>query len=132
MRKRVNGWGERMRGFLIVLGTAVVLIIAFASSAFAFGPPPGAPTVTCNTIAIDPPPVSWIKVTFSGDINGVPFSRSVPYGAPVPHIATANIGDLITATGPNHITADATWTLGSGTSEVANVTLTCHAVPTIT
>jgi len=121
-----------MRGFLIVLGTAAALIIAFASSASAFGPPPRAPTVTCDTISVDPPAVSWIKVTFSGDINGVPFSRSVPYGAPVPHMATANIIDLMTATGAIHITADATWTLGPGTSDVANVTLTCHAAPTIT
>src|SRR5438552_1100360 len=121
-----------MRGFLIVLGTAAALIIAFASSAFAFGPPPGAPTVACDTISVDPPAVSWIKVTFSGDINGVPFSRSVPYGAPVPHIATANISDLMTATEPIHITAHATWTLGPGTSDVANVTLTCHTAPSVT
>src|SRR5207245_7317367 len=95
--------GELMRGLLVVSGTAAVLIIAFASSASAFGPPPRAPTVTCDTISVDPPAVSWIKVTFSGDINGRPFSRAVPYGTPVPHMATAHIHDLMTATGPLHI-----------------------------
>jgi hypothetical protein len=71
-------------------------------------------------------------VTFSGNINGVQFSRSVSYGAPVPHIASADISDLTTATGPLHVSADATWTLGPGTSAVANLTLTCHAAPPVT
>jgi hypothetical protein len=123
---------DAIRRFLIVTAISGLLINAFAGSAYAFGPPPHAPTVTCDTISVDPPAVAWIKVTFSGNINGVEFSRSVSYGAPVPHIASADISDLTTATGPLHVSADATWTLGPGTSAVANLTLTCHAAPPVT
>jgi LPXTG-motif cell wall-anchored protein len=117
-----------MRGFLIVTGITAMLVIGFASSASAtdFGPPPGAPTITCDKIEIDPPSVSWISVTFSGDVNGAAFTKTVSYGAPTPHIASADITDLTEATGPLHITASATWTLGS------DVTLTCHAPPPVT
>ncbi|MDP9336450.1 MAG: LPXTG cell wall anchor domain-containing protein [Actinomycetota bacterium] len=120
-----------MRGFLIVTGMTAMLVIGFASSASAFGPPPGAPTITCDNVSIDPPSVSWISETFSGFINGVAFTRTVSYGAPTPHIASADISDLTTATGPLHITASATWTLGPGSSGTADVTLTCHAAPPV-
>jgi hypothetical protein len=64
-----------------------------------YGPPPGQPTITCNFISIDPPSGSYIQVTFIGTINGVPFSRSVAYGSPTPHIAEVDISDLTTASG---------------------------------
>jgi len=91
-----------------------------------FGPPPQPPTITCKVISVDPPATSWITVTFIGTINGVPFSRSVSYGVPTPHLAIADISDLTTATGPLHIVAYAIWTLGPGHSQVADVTITCH------
>ncbi len=121
-----------MRGFLIVSGLAAMLVIGFASSASAFGAPPGAPAITCDKIEIDPPSVSWISVTFSGEVNGAAFEKTVKYGAPTPHIASADISDLTTATGPLHITASATWTLGPGGSDRADVTLTCHDAPPVT
>jgi LPXTG-motif cell wall-anchored protein len=129
-----EGAGRRdvMRGFLIVTGMVGMLIIGFASSASAFGPPPEAPTITCQEISVDPPVVSWIQVTFHVTVNGVYTERSVSYGDPTPHIATADISDLTTATGELHITAYATWTLGEGDSETASVTLTCHAAPIVT
>ena len=91
-----------------------------------FGPPPGAPTVTCGLISIDPPPATWITVTFIGTINGVPFSRSATYGSPTPHLAQIDISDLTTASGPLHIVVHAIWTLGPGQSQTADVTITCH------
>jgi LPXTG-motif cell wall-anchored protein len=123
-----------MRAFLIVTGITAMLVIGFAGSASAtdWGRPPGAPTITCDHISIDPPLVPWISVTFSGDVDGAAFTKTVTYGAPTPHIATADITDLTTATGPLHITASATWTLGSGSSDVADVTLTCKAAPPVT
>jgi hypothetical protein len=91
-----------------------------------YGPPPGSPKVTCTLISIDPPPTSWIVVTFIGTINGVPFSRSATYGNPVPHLAVIDISDLTTAPGPLHIVVYAIWTLGPGKSLVTDVTITCH------
>lgn len=92
-----------------------------------FGPPPGKPTVTCNLISIDPPPTTWIFVTFVGTVNGAPFTRTVEYGNPTPHIAEVGISDLTNGPGPFHIVVYAVWTLGPGQSEVADVTITCDS-----
>src|SRR5437868_5561970 len=86
-----------------------------------FGPPPQPPRITCTTISVDPQPVDFIKVTFLGTINGVRFSRSVSYGRPVPHLATADISDLTTTAGPLHIVATASWTLGPGSTKAAKL-----------
>ncbi len=122
---------------LLALISVPVALVAFnvtAASAWdtGYGPPPHAPAVTCTTISVDPPSVSYIKVTFTGTINDVPFTKTVSYGAPTPHIASADISDLTTALGPLHIVAHATWTLGDGDSKTVDITITCHQASTTT
>src|SRR3954471_22855620 len=77
-----------------------------------------------RSVVDDPPPASWIKVRFSGAINGVPYSRTVFYGAPTPHMAKVDISDLTTASGPLTITSSAHggWL---GMSPTSKVTITC-------
>src|SRR4051812_49549033 len=105
------------------------LLVIVGGSLWMTGPaqafPPGETVkVGCDQLSIDPPPASWIKVRFAGAINGVPYSRTVFYGAPTPHMAKVDISDLTTASGPLTITSSAHGG-GLGVSPTSKVTITC-------
>lgn len=113
----------------------VVLVVGcagfFAGARPAHSFPEGqVPKISCGSISIDPP--SWIKVRFTGAVNGKPYDRTVFYaGGSNPHLAVADITDLTSATGPLHITSTATSPY-LGTSPTSEVTITCHTPPTTT
>jgi LPXTG-motif cell wall-anchored protein len=88
--------------------------------------PPGEQVkIRCGELSIDPPPAPWLKVTFSGAVNGVPYSLSVHSGAPTPKIAKTPFSDQTKAKGPLTITSTAHggWL---GVSPTSKVTMTCH------
>jgi hypothetical protein len=83
---------------------------------------PNTPSVTCDRIVIDPP--TWIKVTFTGTINGTPFTRSAFYGGDGSHDAHISIADLTDSLGRTTIVVTATSNF-LGTSHTARVTIDC-------
>ncbi len=106
--------------FLLIVGGS----LGMAVPAHAF-PPGERVKVTCGELSIDPPPAPWLKVRFSGDVNGVPYSLSVHYGAPTPKIARAPFSQQTRGKGPLTITSTAHggWL---GVSPTSKVTITCH------
>src|SRR3982074_1257933 len=115
-----------MRGVL----RAILFLLAILGGSLWMGgrahafPPGQQVKISCDQLSIDPPSVSWIKVRFYGTINGVPFSRTVSYGAPTPHIARVDMSALPSAAGPSHVTATANggWL---GVSPTKQVTISC-------
>jgi hypothetical protein len=91
---------------------------------------PQTPTVTCSDIVIDP--TSWIKVTFTGAINGQPFTETALYGSDGSHNAHVDISDLTANTDNIHIVVTAASNFGFGpvTSRTADVTLNCGSTVT--
>jgi hypothetical protein len=104
-----------------LLGTSCAFI-AFAPAAHAVQEWPETPSVTCDRIVIDPP--TWIKVTFTGTMNGTPFERSAFYGGDGSHDAHIGIGDLTAAGGRIDVVVTATSKF-FGTSHTARVTIDC-------
>jgi hypothetical protein len=105
---------------LVVVGGSLWMTVP----AHAF-PPGQRVKITCGELSIDPPAASWLKVRFSGDVNGVPYSLSVFYGAPTPKIAKTPFSDQTKARGRLTITSTAYggWL---GVSPTSKVTITCH------
>lgn|SRR5437868_6573639 len=109
----------------LLVGAAIISgsLMSFAAESGAF-PPGQRPEISCDAVTIDPPSAPYIKVTFSGAINGAPFRRTVQYGAPTPHIARADIRDLTARGGRLQVTVTANggWL---GISPTTTATLTC-------
>jgi hypothetical protein len=106
---------------MLAFCTAVALAPAARADAAEW---PNTPSVSCDTIVIDPP--TWIKVTFTGTVNGNPFELSAFYGGDGSHDAHINIADLTAAGGRMEIVVTATSKF-LGTSHTARVTIDCPA-----
>lgn len=118
-----------LKSKLAVLTCLVGTLLWMGSPANAYGPPPQAPIVSCSGQKLDPPPVSWIGVTFAGKAGApggeVPYSYTVKYGSPTPHWAIVNHAYY----GHVHIVSVGSWTLGPGHTAVTDVTLDCGSDP---
>jgi hypothetical protein len=114
-----------LRGLAASLAVSAVMATLAASPAEAWD---RTPEVSCNGIQIDP--ATWIKVTFTGTLNGAAFTRTAFYGGDGSHNAHVSIADL---TGKKH-SAHVVVTASSpffGTSHTADVTLDCSGVQTL-
>jgi LPXTG-motif cell wall-anchored protein len=132
-----------MRWKLVPLAAAILVLLG-ASAAYAhdpsttttttsttttdWGPPPGPIFITCDQVAVDPPVPA--VVTHHLTVNGVPYERSVVYGATTAGLAVADISDLTSEVGVTYNLTDyATWTLSSGRTPTFHASLLCHPAP---
>jgi len=136
LRHRAMGRGLTVTGWIKAWRAATMLLLVGACFAVTASPASAAaswnatPSVSCDTITIDP--TSWIKVTFTGTVNGAPFSQSAPYGGDGSHNAHVSISNLTSGNGNVHIVVTASSNFGFGpvTSETADVTLNCDEIVT--
>lgn len=124
-----------MKRYLSLLAIPAALAIS-ASAAHAL-PPAALPTVTCETITIDPEP--GMQVAFDGTIGSHTDLHLVATPIPGTVLSSVSIADLTTATGEIHWSLTPVWTIPpnpygvtSGNGPTTEGVLTCHEEPTST